>query len=76
MKITVEVQEGINLAPKYLFYKGEFANLTQCNECKGIGLYEDQHPVDPCPNCGGKVKPGLIGRWNYKKQMWEVRQNK
>lgn len=57
-----------------------FVKFTRCykqwcaiTECKGCGLrakYEDVHPVDPCPNCGGEVIE-KVGRWTIvKKPKW------
>jgi len=41
--------------PSYFGYTGGFANVTVCQDCGSIGLREDQHPVNPCNSCGGKV---------------------
>lgn len=44
---------GKHLKPVYYGYKGGFAKVTVCKDCGNTGLYEDQHPVSPCNNCGG-----------------------
>lgn len=44
---------GKHLKPVYYGYKGGFAKVTICEACGNTGLYEDQHPVNPCNNCGG-----------------------
>lgn len=49
--------------PKYYGYKGGFDNATWCDTCGRTALYEDQHPVNPCKDCGGKIMEGLIARW-------------
>ena len=64
MKIILEVPDCQHLPPKYHAYEGGFTNLNQCVDCKLLGLYEDIHEVDPCPECGGKV-------WNTKPGKWE-----
>lgn len=56
---------GNHVPPKYHGYKGGFDNVTICEECQRTALYEDQHPVDPCPNCGGKIKDGFIGKYSF-----------
>jgi hypothetical protein len=61
------------LAPQYYGYKGGFASLTKCVECKIIGLYEDAHPVNPCADCGGEVQEGIIGKWDSKEGIWELK---
>ena len=45
-----------HLKPRYYRYCGGWTNVCICRECKSIGLYEDMHPVNPCPFCGGIVK--------------------
>lgn len=41
----------------------EWCSLTECKKCGQIGKYEDQHPVDPCTNCGHKGFNEIVGRW-------------
>ncbi len=85
MTITLEINENLNMKPKYHGYNGEFAKINQCTDCGSVGLYEDMHTVNPCPNCGGKVNPHGVGRWNAPKEAkgffstqwaegkWEIR---
>lgn len=51
--------------PKYHGYKGGFDNVTECDSCGNIALYEDAHPVNPCRHCGGKVIEGKVARFVY-----------
>lgn len=48
------IKEG-HISPKYYGYKGGFAHVTVCKDCGSTGLREDQHPVNPCHFCGGKI---------------------
>lgn len=57
---------------------------SKCPVCKTTGLYEDLHPVNPCPRCGARIKE-LVIRWipdtdtwwpwltRYRKGYWEER---
>jgi rRNA maturation endonuclease Nob1 len=58
---------GINVEPSFFvrqtrIYK-KWCAVTNCRECDLKAKYEDCHPVDPCPNCGGKLIE-KVGRWN------------
>lgn len=44
-----------HIKPKYHGYRGGYANVSVCGTCGRTALYEDQHPVDPCPECGDSV---------------------
>lgn len=67
------VKEG-HLAPIYYGYSGGYTKLNKCTNddyCGIIGLYEDIHQVNPCPNCGENVrnfKPGYWGEKDGEKQ--------
>lgn len=50
-------------------YEGGFTKITQCEECKVVGLYDEFHPSEPCYFCGGKLLEG-VGRWIYPKTKW------
>lgn len=39
-----------------------WCSITVCEECGLRAKYEDCHPANPCPNCGGKVKE-TVGKW-------------
>ena len=41
--------------PEYWRYEGGWANVCTC-DCGSVSLYEDNHPVDPCRDCGTKTK--------------------
>jgi hypothetical protein len=49
-----------------------WCSLTECKKCGQIGKYEDQHPNDPCTNCGHKEFNEIVGRWVpiYNKVPW------
>jgi predicted RNA-binding Zn-ribbon protein involved in translation (DUF1610 family) len=49
----------------------DWCSITVCSQCKRTAKYEDQHPVDPCPNCGSKKIRERVGRWNLEKPTWE-----
>lgn len=67
-----------NIPPNYYNYKGGFTNLTICEECDTAALYEDRHPVYPCPDCGAKLIE-KVGRWisgswfKGTKGTWEIK---
>lgn len=61
-----------------------WCSVTVCKECGLRAKYEDCHPVDPCPNCGGRVakhvgrwettvKPALFGLWRRERGEWVLR---
>jgi predicted RNA-binding Zn-ribbon protein involved in translation (DUF1610 family) len=55
-----------NLKPRYHGYvKGTFANVNKCSNenCGLIGLYEDLHTANPCPECGAKVIRNGSAKW-------------
>ena len=65
-------------APHYYGYHGHFASVTICENCGCTGLYEDNHPADPCWRCGQRtvkkitvgakwIKPEIKGFWLWKK---------
>jgi predicted RNA-binding Zn-ribbon protein involved in translation (DUF1610 family) len=37
--------------------------VTVCRDCGLRAKYEDAHPVDPCPNCGGEMVKS-VGKWS------------
>ena len=39
-----------------------WCTITVCGDCGLRAKYEDCHPVEPCPNCGGKLAE-MVGRW-------------
>ena len=57
--------------PRYYGYKpGTFATVTMCTKCCRTALREDQHPVNPCPDCGGPVRDACAGRWEPPVVKW------
>ena len=46
-----------------------------CEVCNSIGLYEDQHPVSPCNNCGGEVIESNPGKFDYSVKRWFLKHN-
>ena len=52
-----------HIAPKYYDYNGGFASVTICEDCERTALYEDQHVVSPCPDCGGAIQENYVGKW-------------
>ena len=59
-----------HIPPQYYGYKGGWDNVTVCKDCSRTALYEDQHPVNPCPSCGSTVIQ-KTGRWLN--THWEVK---
>ena len=57
------ISEGNQIPPQYYGYKGGYDNVNRCRECGRTALDHDMHCVDPCPNCGGEVREGLVGKW-------------
>jgi hypothetical protein len=39
-----------------------WCSITHCPDCGLRAKYEDCHPVDPCPSCGGKLQVA-VGHW-------------
>ena len=62
--------------PCYYGYRGGYDTVTICTDCKMIGLYEDCHPASPCYDCGGKVKDGHSGKYDYNTGFWVLREPK
>ena len=50
-----------HIKPKYRLTRN-WVSGSKCSVCKTTGLYEDLHPVNPCPRCGAKIKE-LVIRW-------------
>jgi len=66
MEITLKVLTSLNVAPQYKtprFCNENFVQVNKCCDCSTVGMYEDMHPVNPCFNCGGKVKKYGAGKW-------------
>ena len=61
-----------HLAPSYYGYEGGFDSTTKCVSCERIGLYEYQHPTNPCSRCGGVVNVIGSAKWmnNNGLKMW------
>lgn len=59
--------KGEQKSPRYYgykeHYKNGFATITRCDSCHCTALREDQHPVNPCSHCGGRVRDAGAGRW-------------
>lgn len=58
----INIKKG-HMKPMYDGYSGGFSNTNQCSNCSLIGLYEDMHTINPCRDCGGKVKPYGAAKW-------------
>jgi len=56
--------------PDYYGYKGGFDNVTECQKCGCVSLYEDAHTVNPCKHCGGKVWKSGAAKWDGKARRW------
>ena len=61
--------------PVYYRYDGWWANVVVCN-CGSVSLYNDNHPVNPCVDCGTKKERKEhsarwvdTGRW-YSPKTW------
>lgn len=67
------IEDFKHRSPEYFGYEGGYADLTECSCCKSLGLYEDQHPVNPCRLCGSKVNKGIVGRWENKTKRWVLK---
>ena len=70
MNKTIIFGDGGHIPPSYWGYKGGFGNITVCDTCGRTALYENQHPTDPCPSCGGHISSylkgtydNIVGRW-------------
>lgn len=61
--------------PRYYGYHGGWADITICPDCKAHALYEDRHPVDPCPDCGGELKEA-VGKWDSSAGLWQVKERR
>ena len=74
LNLNFEKAMSIHVAPQYSAYKGGFANITVCIRCDRTALYQDQHPVNPCPLCGSKVSEYLdgsrVGTWVKEVKRW------
>lgn len=64
-----------HVKPKYCGYTvGNFTKVTQCADCKRTALYEDQHPYEYCPECGGEVfESETPYKWVPEVRTWELR---
>ena len=47
----------------------KWCSITVCSHCQRTAKYEDAHPVNPCTNCGEKVKE-RVGRWVETSRWW------
>jgi len=65
-KNTADIEGRLanHIKPRYYGYGGGFDTITRCNKCGLTGLYEDLHPVKPCPKCGSKVEEFGSGKWS------------
>lgn len=74
----IPIKQG-HVKPQYYGYKGGFTSITVCGneECGRTALYEDQHPVNPCPLCGNKVYESIPGKWAIKdgEKQWVTRED-
>jgi hypothetical protein len=69
-----------HISPKYYGYRGGFDRITKFGFCGRTALYEDQHPVRPCADCGNRIlefaasdenRSGrLTGKWVKSKKCW------
>lgn len=51
------------IEPFYHGYNGGYDTVSYCVECDSQGLYEDLHPSNPCPFCGGNIRDNRLGIW-------------
>lgn len=67
-----------HLKPRYYGYagKGTYANICKCTDCELTGMYEDLHPANACPDCGGKVKESGSAKWDGQLWLTSKQQNK
>lgn len=52
-----------HLSPKYYGYEGGYSIINKCSDCDLVGLYEDLHEANCCPECGGRVMRFGSGIW-------------
>ncbi len=71
--ITIEVNENENIAPSNYYTENTFDRITKCKDCNRMALRLDQSEFDPCPNCGGKVEPTGVGKWDKEIKKWCIR---
>ena len=71
MTILGEIEQLVRISIPPSFFVREtrvyksWCNVTECPDCGVRGKYEDAHIVNPCFNCGVKVKE-KVGRWKLK----------
>lgn len=80
-------KQGYHKPPQTNSYEYGFADVTICKECGRTALRDEQHPVNPCPSCGGDVyetvgkwiPPETAGWWIFKKEIipgrWELKKD-
>lgn len=57
--------------PEYYGYSGGWANVMVC-QCGSTSLYQDNHPVNPCRDCGTKKRRvETSGKWVG--THWEIK---
>lgn len=44
-----------HLKPKYYDYNGGYWNVNICSGCDLVGMYEDLHQANACPQCGSEI---------------------
>jgi DNA-directed RNA polymerase subunit RPC12/RpoP len=45
------------------YYKNGYANITKCEKCSALSLYEDASTGNPCKHCGGKIVEAGSAKW-------------
>lgn len=73
--IELICKKGIHIYPRHHSYRNGFTKTTMCEVCNSIGLYEDQHPIRPCNNCGGEVIESNPGKFDYSVKRWFLKHN-
>lgn len=58
--------------PRYYAYSGGWANVCEC-KCGSVSLYEDNHPNNPCADCGSKAireehSARWVGHWEFARE--------
>jgi DNA-directed RNA polymerase subunit RPC12/RpoP len=67
----INLKDKNHKPPKYYGYKiGTFSTITKCKNCDLTALYEDMHPINPCPRCGSKIIVIGAAKWDKSKSKW------
>lgn len=59
--------------PNYGGHKiGTFGEVGACMKCDRVALYQEFHPVSPCPACGSMERKWFAAKWVPAKAWWNI----